>query len=49
MHTAFSATGIIMGAVSNKGVVIPTHLFARGLKVTADDYKDVLTRVVKLG
>lgn len=47
MKTKFPATVMVLGVVSNKGDVMPPHVFDAGLKVNTDVYLDVMTNVVK--
>ena len=45
--TKFPATVMVQGVVSNKGDVMPPHIFEAGLRVDTKIYLDVLTNVVK--
>lgn len=47
MATKFPATVMVLGVVSNKGDVMPPHVFEAGLRVNADVYLDVLRNTVK--
>jgi hypothetical protein len=47
MKTKFPATVMVLGVVSNKGDVMPPHIFESGLRVNTDVYLDVMTNVVK--
>jgi hypothetical protein len=47
MKTKFPATVMVPGVVSNKGDVMPPHIFEAGLRVDTKIYLDVLTNVVK--
>jgi hypothetical protein len=47
MKTKFLATVMVLGVVSNKGDMMPPHVFKAGLRVNIDVYIDVLTNVVK--
>jgi hypothetical protein len=47
MKTKFPATVMVLGVVSNKGDMMPPHVFEPGLRVNIDVYIDVLTNVVK--
>ncbi len=38
---------MVLGVVSNKGDVMPPHIFEAGLRVNTKIYLDVLTNVVK--
>jgi hypothetical protein len=38
---------MVLGVVSNKGDVMPPHIFEAGLRVDTKIYLDVLTNVVK--
>ena len=44
--TKFPATVIVFGVVSNKGYIMPPHIFEVGLKVNTKMYLDVLKNVV---
>jgi hypothetical protein len=45
--TKFPATVMVLGVVSNKGDVMPPHIFEASLRVNTDMYIDVLTNEVK--
>ena len=47
MKTKLTATVMVLGVVSNKGDVMPPHVFEAGLRVNTEVYLDVLTNVVK--
>ena len=47
MATKFPATVMVLGVVSNKGDVMPPHVFEAGLKVNTEVYLNVLATVVK--
>ena len=47
MKTKFPATVMVLGVVSNKGDVMPPHVFEAGLKVNTEVYLDVMNNVVK--
>jgi hypothetical protein len=43
----FPVTVMVQGVVSNKGDMMPPHVFKASLRVNTDVYIDVLTNVVK--
>ena len=45
--TKFPAPVTVLGLVSNKADVMPTHFFAMGLKINTDKYLKVLKEVEK--
>ena len=47
MATKFPATVMVLGVVSNKGDVMPPHVFEAGLRVNAEVYLDVMINIVK--
>ena len=47
MRTKFPATVMVLGVVSNKGDIMPPHIFEAGLKVNTDVYLEVMMTVVK--
>ncbi len=47
MTTKFPANVMVLGIVSNKGDVMPPHIFPKGLRVNTDEYLDVIKIVVK--
>ena len=46
MKRKFSATVMVFGVVSNKGHIMPSHIFEVGLKVNTKVYLNVLKSVV---
>ena len=42
MVTKFHAIAMVLGLISNKGYVMPTHFFAKGLKIITEEYLKVL-------
>ncbi|QQP52144.1 Transposable element tcb2 transposase [Caligus rogercresseyi] len=47
MATKFPATVMVLGVISNKGDVMPPHVFEAGLRVNSKVYLDVLKNIVK--
>ncbi len=47
IKTKFPATLMVLGVVSNKGDVMPPHVFETGFRVNTNVYIDVLTNMVK--
>ncbi len=47
MSTKFPANVMVLGVISNKGDVMPPHIFAKGLKINTDEYLKVMEDVVK--
>ena len=47
MTTKFPATVMVLGVVSDKGDVMPPHLFEASLRVNAEVYLDVMINIVK--
>jgi hypothetical protein len=46
MKTKFPTMVMVLGVVSNKGDVMPPHVFEAGPRVNTDVYINVLTNVV---
>ena len=47
MHRKFPASVMVLGVVSSEGHVMPPYFFPKGLRISADDYINVLSTVVK--
>jgi hypothetical protein len=47
MSTKFLANVMVLGVVSNKGDVMPPHIFTKGLKINTDEYLKAMEDVVK--
>ena len=47
MHGKFHASVMVLGVVSSEGHVMPPYFFPKGLRISADDYTNVLSTVVK--
>ena len=47
MHSKFPASVMVLGVVSSEGHVMPPYFFPKGLRISADDYINVLSTVVK--
>ncbi len=47
MVTKFPANVMVLSVVSNKGDVMPPHIFRKGLMVNTDEYLGVIKTVVK--
>jgi hypothetical protein len=43
----FPSMAIVLSIVSNEGYVMPPHIFTKGLRVTTDEFINVLEIVIK--